>query len=482
MKQKLSRKKALIYGNFNVVHPGHTRLFSFAKSRCDHLVVAVFGDKFQGKNTIIPEELRIESLQSISIIDEVMACNDSLVQLIEEVRPDVIIKGSEFAEQNNPEQEIAEKLGVELIFYSGPANISTISLLKKEMELEEVHEKTFPAGYLKRHSVDPSILHSTIEKFRKLNVLVIGDLIVDEYISCEPIGMSQEEPCVVFSPFKKDSFVGGAGIVASHARTLGANVKFITTCGDDHFGERSRHELESLGIECHHFVEDGRVTTNKQRFRSRNKTVFKTSTISEHPISQATQASIINLYGELISETDLIIFSDFNYGCLTANLTQELINKANSLDVFISADSQSSSQIGNLDKFANVALVTPTEREARLCTQNTDGGLAALASSFCERLNCKNSIITLGEDGVLIYNATKSEGKIFTDRLPALNEAPVDVSGAGDSLLTTASLAMAAGADIWTASAVGSIAASIQVSRLGNKPITKIELSNAIKF
>ena len=138
---------------------------------------------------------------------------------------------------------------------------------------------------------------------------------------------------------------------------------------------------------------------------------------------------------------------------------------------FIVADSQSSSQIGDLSRFSGLDLVTPTEREARLALTNRDDGLVVLTSKLKEALLAKHVILKLGAEGMFL-DFTLEKNQLSTDRIPALNSNPRDVAGAGDSLLVLTALTMVAGGSAWEAACLGAIAASIQISRTGNVPLT----------
>ena len=133
------------------------------------------------------------------------------------------------------------------------------------------------------------------------------------------------------------------------------------------------------------------------------------------------------------------------------------------------ADSQSSSQIGNIARFKGMNLLTPTEHEARISTRNNEDGLVVLAEKLRQEASASHILLKLGEEGLLIY--TKNERDWTTDRINALNSIAKDVAGAGDSLLITSAMALASGGDIWEAACLGSIAAAIQVGRVGNTPI-----------
>jgi bifunctional ADP-heptose synthase (sugar kinase/adenylyltransferase) len=164
------------------------------------------------------------------------------------------------------------------------------------------------------------------------------------------------------------------------------------------------------------------------------------------------------------------MFSDFNYGCLPQELVDSIASEARRQGVLMAADSQASSQMADISRFKYMSLITPTERESRLALRDTASGLAVVAINLREVAAAENVIITLGEDGMMIHGRNR-DGDYMTDRLPALNATPKDVAGAGDSVFTSTSMALCAGADIWLSSYLGGIAAAIQVSRIGNTPL-----------
>ena len=142
----------------------------------------------------------------------------------------------------------------------------------------------------------------------------------------------------------------------------------------------------------------------------------------------------------------------------------------------MAADSQSSSQVGNVSRFTDMKLITPTEREARFAVHDFESGLVILAEKLTQKSGAKNVVITLGEEGILIHAETNDKNKWLTDRLPAMNSAPRDVAGAGDSFFICSAMSLAVGANIWQSSYLGSLAAACQIGRLGNIPLSPSEL------
>ena len=288
--------------------------------------------------------------------------------------------------------------------------------------------------------------------------------------------MSQEEPTLVVTPQETKRFLGGAGIVASHASELGASVRLLSVAGQDSARDFAAAELEKRGVDYSYIIDTTRPTTVKQRFRSQGKSLLKVSTLSQQAISSNLQNLVLSEFEQVASRFDAIVFSDFNYGFLPQPLVEKTIKIAKQNNLFIAADSQSSSQFGDVSRFRGADLITPTEREARLAIQNYDDGLVVLADKLMSKSEAKYILLKLGGEGMLAQLANKENKMPHTERLDALNTQPIDVSGAGDSVLITATLALAAGANLWEASLLGSIAAFIQVGRVGNIPISNNEI------
>ena len=479
MKKKI--KKVLVTGLFNVLHPGHMRLLRFAKECGDYLIVGVTSDSASMGAAHVGERLRLEGVQGIQWVDESFLAYKSVQELIKEIKPDLIVKGKEFEFLYNPELEVLDEYGGKLLFSSGEIVFSSIDLIRKEFFTSDRLNLRMPTDYMSRHQISAQELRESVKRFSKLTTLVLGDLIVDEYISCEPLGMSQEDPTIVVTPIDRTRFVGGAGIVAAHAAGLNSKAYLISVVGNDEVGEYVKTELNSLSVKSWLLIDEDRPTTLKQRYRSNGKSLLRVSHLHQGAISIALQERILSLVVEVIDKIDVLIFSDFNYGALPQNLVERITALAKKNRVMISADSQSSSQVGNIARFKGADLLTPTEHELRISLQNKEDGLVVLAENLRKKSSAKNILLKLGAEGLLVQPSFKKKGKeLVTDRLPALNANPRDVAGAGDSLLITTSLAIKSGLDIWNASLLGCVAAGIQVSRVGNIPITSYELINSM--
>jgi rfaE bifunctional protein kinase chain/domain len=463
-----------VSGTFNVLHPGHLRLLKFAKASGERLVVGVLTDRVAGSAAHVPQDFRLEAVKMNGLVDEAFLIDSPVEEVILKLKPALVVKGKEHKSHENPEQKAVDSYGGKLLFSSGDVVFSSLDLIRREMASQEQKSISLPKQFMSRRKVTAKSLIDVMQKFKGLKVVVVGDVIVDEYISCDPLGMSEEDPTIVVTPISSRTFIGGAAIVAAHTSSLGANVKFFSVVGDDASAKFCRDELSKFGVEHHLLVDDSRPTTLKQRFRSRSKTLLRVSHLAQRLIDESFQDELATKLAKACSAADLLIFSDFNYGTLPQGVVDQITAIAAKNKTKIVADSQSSSQIGDISRFKNVDLLTPTEREARLALRNTEDGLVVIAELVCVAANAGAAIVKLGEQGVLLH---ARKGKTFeTDQIPALNSAPQDVAGAGDCMLVASSLALTVGANMWEAGLLGSLAAAIQVGRVGNTPITQDEI------
>jgi rfaE bifunctional protein kinase chain/domain len=461
-----------VSGNFNVLHPGHLRLLKFAAELAECVVVGVLPDSTPGVS--VASEMRVESLQALSLVAQAIALPCSPAEFIADLKPEFVIKGAEYAAAPNPEAAAVETYGGRLVFGSGEMQFSSNELLDSEFRGGARSCVKKPLEFPRRHKFEIASLKQCLDSFNGLRVLVVGDLIVDEYVTCDPVGMSQEDPTIVVTPLETRRFVGGAGVVAAHAQSLGANVRFFTVTGDDEPAAFASSWLTERGISVQALSDDTRPTSVKQRFRASGKTLLRVNSLRQHAIGLSLVKRLVRQIDELLGDTDLLLFSDFNYGCLPQGLVEAITSRAASSGVMMGADSQASSQMADISRFKGMNIITPTEREARLAVRDNQLGLAALADRLKAAAEATNVIITLGSGGLLVR--TREGDLDIADQLPAFNSAPKDVAGAGDSFFTTTSLSLCAGHDIWRSVYLGSIAAACQVGRIGNAPLTRAEL------
>jgi len=467
-----------VSGMFNVLHPGHFRFLNFAANLGQKLVVGVLSDE-QAPEATVPAQERLQNISALSFVDEAVLLNETPEKKVEELRPDIVVKGWEHHDRENAEKPILDGYGGKLVFSSGDILLSGVKNDENEdIAYRAIKTISMPYDFMNRHGITLQSARDILQKFSSLRVCVLGDIIIDNYVTCQAVGMSREDPTIVVRPVESQFFLGAAGIVAAHASGLGAKVHFLSVCGEDEAGRFSQRKLKEYNVSYDVFIDESRPTTQKKRYRAHNKTMLRVNDYSDHPISNEVKEKIFSRFKELAPEIDVVIFSDFSYGALPQDLVDDVTKYAREKNIIIAADSQCSSQTGDISRFKNVSLITPTEFEVRTSLNNFADGLIRLAERLREKTSVGNLVVTLGEEGILV-SGLDDDLSVVNDRLPALQSVPVDPAGAGDAFLVASSMCLAAGATIWEASFVGSVAAAVQVSRIGNLPLQDNELRRA---
>jgi len=208
---------------------GHLRLFRFAAENADFLVVAALPDADDG--VTVPAELRLDNLRAINIVNHACILEGAAEDFIAELRPDVVVKGKEYEDRGNPEADAVETYGGRLLFSSGEVRFSSLQLIQREYyetDFSNIHK---PRDYPSRHGFNFKDLRNTIAKFAGLKVLVVGDLIVDTYVTCDPIGMSQEDPTIVVTPIEQKTFLGGRRDCSGARARTGGSGSLLDRCG-----------------------------------------------------------------------------------------------------------------------------------------------------------------------------------------------------------------------------------------------------------
>lgn len=478
---KREKTYILCHGVFDVMHPGHIRHLEFAKSKADYLIVSVTADEYINKGTYRPhvsEEIRTLSLAHLQVVDFVIinreATPNSLLRLIQ---PNFFAKGFEYITSGlkpatESEAEEVKSYGGNIVFTPGDLVYSSSRLIT-----DSPPDLTYDRIklVLETANIDFEELTRLTEKFREIEVLILGDTIVDTLIETFPYGNSQKTPTISVLKGPEQNFIGGAAIVAMHLRAAGAKVNFVTLLGDDAMGEWVKEKLEDVGIQVYSLSEVGRCTTRKTAFVCQGYRLLKVDEVDNRPISTETLYSLVNLIGKLGG--DLCIFSDFRHGIFNKNSIESLTDATVGFKTRV-ADSQVASRWGNICEFKNFDLITPNEREARFSLGDQDSTIHRLAINLRKESGAKNVIIKLGERGVLACSSNLETPDFIG--LNALRKEIIDAVGAGDALLAYSSLSLASGTNLSVSSLLGSIAASISCGYNGNVPVGYEDLRKEI--
>ncbi len=482
--QREQLRIALCHGHFNVIHPGHLRFLQYAQEQGDRLLVMILSDqalKGTAKITYFTQTERAAGVAALHNVDWIVILDRiSMIEVIRLIRPFAYVLGKEFEENHSSEIdqciELVKKNNGKIVFSSGTTHYASVDFLyHSQEELGHDNIQKFYA-VCKNQKIDLKTLKYGIDQFQNLNLAVIGDTIVDQYIACDALGMSAEAPVIAVKELETKEFLGGAAIVASHLVALGAQCHFLSVIGEDQTAELVRAELAQQKVDADLFRDSSRPTTFKIRYMVNNQKLFRVSRLQEHSISKTLELKISAQLEKLAPELDAIIVSDFVYGVITNRLLANIIKIAQTHNLLLFGDLQCSSQIGNVLKFNQFDALCPTEREARIALSDHENGLEQLALHLLKRTQVPNLLITLGAEGFVAYQTGKRGEVIQSQHFPALNSNPVDVAGAGDSLFAALSVALSAQIGLMETATLASCVAAIAVSRVGNTPVTRQEL------
>lgn len=310
-----------------------------------------------------------------------------------------------------------------------------------------------------------------VARFPSLSVLVAGDLMLDHFVVGRVSRISPEAPVPVVEHDHDEYRIGGAGNVAHNVRALGAPVELVGLIGRDRAADLLRAEFAGKGMGCDGLVVDpGRPTTTKQRIvTTRNQQVARVDFESETEASGEVERALIDQAARHLRHAHVAVVSDYLKGAVTRALIAAIVEGARGRNVPVLVDPK----IPHIDYYAGATLVTPNHHEAEAAAHmriRTDADARRAGQLFAERAQCAGVLITRGEHGMSMID---SDGEAH---YPAVAREVADVTGAGDTVIATVALGLAAGATLAEAAQLANHAAGIVVGRFGPATVSPDEL------
>jgi D-beta-D-heptose 7-phosphate kinase/D-beta-D-heptose 1-phosphate adenosyltransferase len=297
-------------------------------------------------------------------------------------------------------------------------------------------------------------------------VVVIGDVMIDEWIWGKVSRISPEAPVPVVSVTSHSFTLGGAGNVAHNLRALGAQVAFVGGVGDDAEGERVRALFGDIDVDARGMVVlADRPTTRKTRVVAHNQQVVRADWESTAPLGAADRAAAVERVTDAIAEADAVVLSDYGKGFLS----REIVEAALACPLVI-ADPKPE----NVAIFAGVNCIAPNVSEAARATGIPivdDESLERAGRALLAQRGCRDVIITRGEHGMSLFGRDGERADI-----PSVARSVFDVSGAGDTVVAVLTLALAARIPIETAMQLANFAAGAVVEKLGTATASPAEI------
>ncbi len=469
------------HGCFDIVHPGHIRYLQFARQQGDVLIVSITGDSNVDKGAerpYIPQELRAENLAALMFVDYVCIHTAPTAEsLLARIKPDVYVKGAEYEHATDArflaEKSVVESYGGRLIFSSGEIVFSSTDLIDRIRDDHADHER-LPL-FCNRHGITRDSIDELLAGFRNLNVLVVGDIVLDRYVFCDAIGVANEAPMMSLVQRSERTYLGGAAIVARHVAALGARAFLLSAGATDDTTQRIRGVLDDDSIETS-LIASRPSLVEKTRFLSENNKLFKVDRGQRHPLDSVAERQAAVTLEQQAKRADAVIICDFGYGMITGSLLTRVLPALRQNVPVLTADVSGGQ--ASLLEFRHVDLLCPTEREARATLNDHSSGLSALAWKLMQETQARRLFITLEKRGMVVFDRQTQQrdapewgGRLKSEQLPALADHPIDLLGCGDALLAASTLALAAGGKLMSAAYVGAVAAAVEASTLGNQPV-----------
>ncbi len=311
----------------------------------------------------------------------------------------------------------------------------------------------------------PPSARDLFERMRGRRILVVGDLMVDEWIWGTVTRISPEAPVPVVAVREHTFTLGGAGNVASNLRALGAHVSFVGVVGDDAEGKRAEELCATLGVDATGLLHVAdRPTTRKTRVVAHAQQVVRADWESTAPLGAAERDRVAAEVARRAASSDGVVLSDYAKGLFS----KEIVEAALTAPIVV-ADPKPP----NIALFSGVTCVAPNAAEALAMTAGTakDGSLESAARALVRQLNCRYVLVTRGEEGMSLFGR---DGERFD--VPAAARTVYDVSGAGDTAVAVLTLALAAGATILSAVQLANFAAGAVVEKLGTATASPDEI------
>ncbi|MCM2278205.1 MAG: D-glycero-beta-D-manno-heptose-7-phosphate kinase [Oligoflexia bacterium] len=333
-------------------------------------------------------------------------------------------------------------------------------------------------------AIHPS--HWNLKRLRELlhrklfgRILVIGDVGLDRYTIGAVERISPEAPVPIVHVREEKLKLGLAANVADNIQTLGGEPWLVGLVGKDAAARDFRKMLRSTRIGHGHLVEDAsRRTVLKERVVSERQQLLRVDYEDTHPISREMEEAVLAKVEELAKRADAVIVEDYAKGLINQRVARQIFAAAKRNGKIVTVDPNLRTPV---EVYRGASVLTPNTNEAERLSGVQIRGEASLiqaGSSILRAANARHVVITRGKDGMAIFSAGRADVRL----IPTYAKEVYDVSGAGDTVISVLTLALAGGATIEEAAVLGNLAAGVEVGKRGTATVTPLEIESALEF
>ncbi len=470
----------LCHGTYDLMHIGHIKHLQAARKLGDRLLVTLTADTFVNKGPdrpVFTETLRGESIAALDCVDGVaINAAETAIPVIEALRPHIYVKGSDYIRAQDDvtgnihrEQVAVEGVGGR-IHFTQEATFSSSNLLNEHFSALDDEVRNFLRGFRQRH--DAESLKMCLNRLAGLEVLVLGDIIIDEYHYTRPLGQTGKGNVLAVQYESQERFAGGAIAVANHVAGFTRKVTLLGGLGGQASHEDFIRKHLRDNIQPRFFTNDTAHTLVKRRYIGDDASkLFEVYFGGEALTSAEIESDICRWLDGHLERFDAVIVPDFGNGFITSGMIDSLAGGAR----FLAVNTQVNS--GNrgyhvITRYPRADFVSLNEPELRMAAGNRQGDIEHIARDIAAQLGAAHLAVTRGTRGVLMQECAIDANHA----IPALSERVVDRIGAGDAFLSLAGLCLCADIPADIAAFFGSIAGAMNVQTVCNRePVDPVQ-------
>jgi len=464
------------HGVFDLLHPGHIIHLQQAKNLGEVLIVSITAAKYVNKGPGRPyfsDELRMQSVAALSCVDYVVLSEkETALEVLDYIQPDLYVKGSDY---ENADNDVTQNIGREIdkvrsyggeIHFTDGQVFSSTRLLNSEFPVFSADAKDYLREFGSQYSFD--MIRNYVNRMESLKILVVGDIIIDQYVFCSVQGLSAKDRALSALYEKTEEYLGGVLAIARHLANFSGNVCLCTMLGRESYirsrmlEELSGKMLLDLHSDANYSTVIKRRYIERKGIRNEYDKMFSINYIDSD--SSANQIDRTGFYEKLekrISDFDMVVLSDFGHGLIDQQVMDIVQEKAK----FLALNCQTNSaNYGNnpISKYRRADTFSLDTRELKLAYGSRTRDMDAMLKLLAEHLHSKIGWLTLGSMGAVGIENDKLL------RIPALTLDVQDTVGAGDAFFALASLCAAAEIPLEVGNFLANTAGALAANILGN--------------
>jgi len=469
------------HGIFDLIHPGVIQHLNMAKKQGDILIVSVIKDKDVRKGfmgPIFPDTLRAENVASLSQVDYVAIVNDEEpFECVKVIKPNIFAKGrsiKDFGSEHRSkvfEESRALYFGKTKIFETPDFSFSSTEIIKNFLDIYPPEVKHFLKDFSHRYSFKDVL--KKINSLQKLNVLLVGDGIIDEYHYCEAMGRSAKEPLVVNKYITHEIFAGGAFAIANHLAGICGSVHLVSLVGKEPEREKFIQANLKPNITPRLFFRKDSSTIVKKRYINHysNQKLFEVNYLNDSCINGTLEDNVVEYIESILPSYDLVLVSDFGHGLITNRMIGVI--EAHSKRYAVNTQTNAANAGYNLiTKYHQPNYVCLDEPELRWAAQERYDDVESVARKILKTIKASTLIVTLGKRGSLGVNKNNQ-----INRTPIFSSKVIDTVGAGDAFFSFTAPCVASNMPLDLVSFIGNAVGALAVQIVCNKKsVEKYEL------